>query len=245
MIDIHSHIVWGLDDGASSIEESLAMLSTAWQDGITDIVATPHCNAQYQFHPDLLRQRTGELGGRSEGRPIIHRGCEFHLNSDNIAPLLDNPLTYTINAGRYLLLEFPHVHIGRHTESILQQLVEADIVPIVAHPERNPVLLQDLDRLESWIELGCLAQVTARSITGGFGGRSRSAAFRLLDRGLVHVVASDAHDPEYRTATLSAAYLAVCVRFGEDLAELLFTGNPGGIIRGWPLPGGKLILPSS
>jgi protein-tyrosine phosphatase len=242
MIDIHSHIVWDLDDGASSIEDSLAMLRTASEDGITDIVATPHSNARYQFHPALLRQRTEELARRSEGKPVIHRGCEFHLNSDNIAPMLDSPSTYTINAGPYLLLEFPDFHIGTHTESILRQLLDAGIVPIVAHPERNPFLLRDLDRLESWIDLGCLAQVTARSITGGFGGPSRSAAFRLLDRGLVHVVATDAHDPQCRPPTLSAAYQVVRVRFGEDVAELLFTDNPRDIIQRRPLPGGKLML---
>jgi len=242
MVDIHSHIVWGLDDGASSIEDSLAMLGMAWRDGITDIVATPHANAQYQFHSALLRQRAEELAGR-EGTPVIHLGCEFHLDCDNISSLLDNPCSYTINAGPYLLLEFPHLHIGRHTESILRQLLDAGIVPIVAHPERNPVLQKDLDRLESWIELGCLAQVTARSITGGFGSSSNSAAFRLLGRGLVHVVATDAHDRQHRTPILSAAYQAVRARFGEDVAELLFTDNPRGIIQGRPLPGGKLMLP--
>lgn len=241
MIDIHSHIVWGLDDGAASIEDSLAMLSTAWQDGITDIVATPHSNAEYNFHPALLRRRREELAGH-EGTPVIHLGCEFQLNSDNISSLLDSPSSYTVNAGQYLLLEFPDLHIGRHTESILRQLLDAGIVPIVAHPERNPLLQRDLDRLESWIELGCLAQVTARSITGGFGGAANSAALRLLDRGLVHVVASDAHDNEYRPPTLSAAYQDVRARFGEDVAELLFTDNPRGIVEGRPLPGGKMML---
>jgi protein-tyrosine phosphatase len=241
MVDIHSHIVWGLDDGASSIEDSLAMLRMARQDGISDIVATPHANAQYQFQPALLRQRAEELASR-EGTPVIHLGCEFHLDSDNISALLDSPSSFTINAGPYLLLEFPHLHIGRHTESILRQLLDAGIVPIVAHPERNPVLQRDIDRLEAWIELGCLTQVTARSITGGFGSSSTSTALRLLGRGLVHVVASDAHDYEHRPPILSAAYQAVRARFGEDVAELLFTDNPRGIMQGRPLPGGKLML---
>ena len=242
MIDIHNHIVWGLDDGASSIEDSLAMLGAAWQDGITDIVATPHANTQHQFHAAALGLRTEELTRRREGAPVIHRGCEFHLSSDNIALLLDRPSSYTINAGPYLLLEFPDLHMGRHVESILRQLLDLGIVPIVAHPERNPLLLRNFDRLESWIELGCLVQLTARSITGGFGGPSRSAAFGLLNRGLVHVVATDAHDPQYRPPLLSAAYQAVRVRFGRDLAEILFTDNPRDIIQGRPVPGGKLML---
>lgn len=243
MIDIHNHIVWGLDDGATSLADSLAMLHTASEDGITDIVATPHSNARYPFQPCLLQQRTEELARCTEGRPVIHRGCEFQVSSDNVGPLLSSPSTYTINAGPYLLLEFPDLHIGRHTESVLRQLVDVGLTPIVAHPERNALLLRDLDRLESWVELGCLAQVTASSITGGFGGPSRSAALRLLDRGLVHVVATDAHDPQYRPPTLSAAYHTVRLRFGEETAELLFTVNPRSIVRGHSLPGGKLMPP--
>jgi len=242
MIDIHSHVVWGLDDGASSVEDSLIMLRTAAEDGITDIVATPHSNAQYRFQPGLLQHRMEELAALSEGKPVIHPGCEFQVTIDNLGPLLDTPSSYTINAGPYLLLEFPDFHIGRHIESILRQLLNAGIVPIVAHPERNPLLLRDLDRLESWIELGCLAQVTALSITGGFGGPPRSAALRLLDRGLVHVVATDAHDPQHRTTRLSAAYNSVRIRLGEDAADLLFTDNPQGIVQGRPLPGGKQML---
>src|ERR1039458_6868789 len=141
MIDIHSHVVWGLDDGASSLEDSLDMLRIASEDGITDIVATPHSNAQYLFQPGLLQQRTEELARRSQGKPVIHAGCEVHVSSDNIGPLLDSPATYAINAGPYVLLEFPGLHVGRHTESFLRQLLDAGIVPIVAHPERNQPLL--------------------------------------------------------------------------------------------------------
>jgi protein-tyrosine phosphatase len=173
---------------------------------------------------------------------VTHRGCEFQVTIDNIGPLLDNPTAYTINAGPYLLLELPPFQVGRHCESILPQLLNAGIVPIVAHPERNPVLLRDLDRLEGWVERGCLIQVTALAITGGFGHASRSAAIRLLDRGLVHVIATDAHDPQYRPPILSAAYDAVHKRLGEEAADLLFTDNPRSIVDGRLLPGGKLAL---
>src|ERR1039458_9391280 len=91
MIDIHSHVVWGLDDGASSLEDSLDMLRIASEDGITDIVATPHSNAQYLFQPGLLQQRTEELARRSQGKPVIHAGCEVHVSSDNIGPCSTAP----------------------------------------------------------------------------------------------------------------------------------------------------------
>jgi protein-tyrosine phosphatase len=242
MIDIHSHVVWGLDDGASSIQDSLTMLGMAWKDGVTDIVASPHQNGRFQLDPSMLRQHIGELAGSSEGRPLIHIGCEFRLNVDNIGRLLESPSAYTINSGPYLLLEFPGNHIGSHTESVLRHLLDAGIVPVVVHPERNPILLRDFARLESWVELGCLAQVTAGSITGEFGGLFQSAALSLLDRGLIHVVASDAHDCHHRPPLLSPACHIVRTRLGEETAELLFTDNPRSIIQGEQLPAGKLML---
>ena len=131
MIDIHCHFVWGLDDGPSSIDDSLAMLRVAADDGITDIVATPHFNAQYPFQPDLLRSHVQELAGHTAGKPAIHYGCEFQLTSDNLGPLLENPFAFTINGGPYLLVELPNSHIAKHTESFLTRLVDARIVPVL------------------------------------------------------------------------------------------------------------------
>lgn len=242
MIDIHSHVVWGLDDGASSIEESLEMLRVAREGGTTEIVATPHLNGRYEFQPEAMRRAIAELNARTEGQPVIHRGCEFQITGDNIGPLLECPSTYTINAGPYLLLESHDFHIGKYTESILDQLLRAGVIPIIAHPERNQILLRDLDRLEAWVDSGCLCQITALSMTGGFGSPPKSGCSRLLSRGLVHVVASDAHDPKHRSPDLASAYNLFCDSFGTDAANLLFTDNPQCIVEGRPLAGGKLIL---
>jgi len=240
VIDIHSHVIWEVDDGASSFEESLAMLRVSAEDGVTDIVATPHCNQQYMYDAQKVAERITELTG-GEGHPKIHRGCEFHLRFDTLDLLLESPATFTINASRYLLLECPDFHIGKHTEAILQRLLDTGIVPILAHPERNPTLQKDLGRLERWVDLGCLSQVTSLSITGGFGGQARSAATKILERGLAHVVASDAHDPEYRAPRLSEAREVIRRAHGEDTADLLFSHNPGCVIKNLPVAGGKLI----
>lgn len=240
MVDIHSHIVFGVDDGAAEIEQSLAMLRAAAEDGTTDIVATPHCNARYAYDADVVDRKIGELSAACQGRPKIHRGSEFHLSIDNLDALLEHPTTYTINGGRYLLLECPDFHIGKHTESVLDRLFDGGIVPIIAHPERNPVLQRDPDRLEGWVELGCLAQLTSLSITGAFGSPPKTSAIRFLERGLAHVVASDSHDPERRHPRLSASYHAVEKLFGEETAEALFRENPRSVIEGLPLAGGKL-----
>jgi protein-tyrosine phosphatase len=239
MVDIHSHVVWGLDDGATDMEQSLAMLRAAADSGTTDIVATPHSNAEFRYEAELLEERMGRLALATGGKPRMHRGCDLHLSFDNIDEVLERPGRYSIGGKQYLLVECPDFHVGKHTEGVLRRLMDRGIVPVVTHPERNPVLQGKLSRVEEWVELGCLVQVTALSISGGFGRTARAAAGRLLERGLVHVVASDAHDPEHRHARLDEAYGMVRSRYGEEEADILFTHNPQAIIEGIPLAGGK------
>jgi protein-tyrosine phosphatase len=242
MIDIHSHVLWGLDDGPAAIEHSIAMIQAAAESGTTDIVATPHLNAEYAYQVELTDEKIRELCEKTGGIVRIHRGCEFHLNFDNLDHLLESPRTYTISGKQYLLLECPDQHVGKHAESILSRLLDSGIVPVIAHPERNPVLQQDPSRLEKWVDLGCLAQVTSLSFTGIFGRSAAAASIRLFERGLVHVIASDSHDPEYRHARLDKARAAVSVAYGEDAAEILFVDNPRCIIEGLPVPGGRQSL---
>jgi protein-tyrosine phosphatase len=242
MIDIHTHILWDFDDGADTIEDTLAMLQAAAQAGTTDIVATPHLNAEYGHRPEMAAERIQELNARNGGRPNIHSGCEFHLSIDNLDQLMADPQAYTINGKQYLLLECPDHHVGKHAEGILRQLLDNGIVPVIAHPERNPVLERDPARLESWVEMGCLAQLTALSVVGGFGRAKASTSARLLDRGLVHVVASDAHDPQFRHACMDGARMVIESRHGTEAADMLFTENPRCIIEGSPLTGGRLTF---
>ena len=241
LIDVHSHIVWGVDDGSTSMNDSLAMLHSAAEHGTTVIVATPHSSAEYSYQQESIDSRILELTALTGGKPRLLRGCNFHLSFENIDVLLDQPSKYTINGKQYLLVECPDSNVGRHTESVFSRLLDAHIVPIVTHPERNPILQQKLNRVAAWVELGCLVQVTALSITGGFGHSAKSAAAKLLARGLVHMVASDAHDPAHRHPCLDAAYTAVQSRFGADAAELLFRDNPHAVVEGLPLLGGKQI----
>ncbi|HXB68865.1 MAG TPA: CpsB/CapC family capsule biosynthesis tyrosine phosphatase [Candidatus Acidoferrales bacterium] len=241
MIDIHSHVVWGLDDGATDMEQSLVMLRAAAQTGTTDIVATPHSNAEFRYEAELLEERIRLLAVELGGKPRIHRGCDLHLSFDNIDEVLQRPGKYTIDGKQYLLVECPDFHVGKHMEGVLQRLIDSGIVPIVTHPERNPVLQQKVSRVEEWVELGCLVQVTALSICGGFGRTAGGVANRLLEQGLVHVVASDAHDPEHRHARLDEAYGIVKSRYGEEEADILFTHNPKDIVEGVPLAGGKYL----
>ncbi|HEY1182848.1 MAG TPA: CpsB/CapC family capsule biosynthesis tyrosine phosphatase [Bryobacteraceae bacterium] len=231
MVDIHSHIFWGVDDGADTRETTLAMLRVASESGTTDIVGTPHANAESAPDAEVIDRQMEDLNRAVDGKPRIHRGCELHVSFDAIQDALANPRKYTVNGKNFLLLEFA-AQIPPHAEDLLMRLADAGMDPIVAHAERNPVLARKLDQLEKWCERGVLVQITAKSLEGGFGPKALDAAWRMLARGLVHFVASDAHDPEHRPPRLDLARDLVRRKMDEDAADLLFTGNPRNVVEG-------------
>ena len=233
-VDIHSHVLHGLDDGAASLEESVAMLAIAEAGGTSDLVATPHANSQYAFRPEVVAQRIDELQARTRVR--LHPGCDFHLHADNIHDALAHPEKYTINHGAYLLVEFPDMGVFRAADEIFRQLLEAGLVPIISHPERNPHVMGQLPDLARWVGDGCYVQVTAGSYEGLFGREVRRGAVRLFEAGLTHFVASDAHSPRRRTPDLRPAYDKMCDRWGEAAVRPLFVENPAAAVRSETLP---------
>ena len=235
LIDIHSHVLYGLDDGARTLEDSLAMLRLAQEHGTTAIVATPHANLEYRYDPELISQRIEEVSHALGGTIQIHRGCDFHLSYDNIQDAIANPRKYTINGGPYLLVEFSDLLIFKNTAEIFARLQEAGMIPIITHPERNDLLRQRLDQITAWVEAGALNQVTAQSLLGGFGRRAADFAKLLLDRGLVHFLASDGHDCEHRPPRMDQAYAWVLDHYGEATAGALCRTNPQAAITGEPL----------
>ena len=233
MIDIHSHILYGLDDGAKTLEDSVAMLRVAAESGTTDLVATPHANLAYRYDPALIRDRLAELTGASTVR--LYSGCDFHLSYDNIQDAIDHPRKYTINQQSYLLVEFSDLLIFRNTAEILGRLQDAGMVPVITHPERNGLLRQRIENIAAWIEAGARIQLTAQSLTGRFGSRAREFSETLLDRGLVHFVASDAHDREHRPPKLNGAHEWLTRHYGESAANLLCIENPKAALQGEPI----------
>jgi protein-tyrosine phosphatase len=234
LVDIHSHVLYALDDGAKSLEDSLAMLRMAADSGTTDLVATPHANLTYKFDPNLIRDRVAEL---SAGAPGIHlhSGCDFHLSYDNIQDALDQPAKYTINHLNYLLVEFSDLLIFRNTPEIFARLQDAGMHPVITHPERNGLLRQRADQIEMWVKNGAFVQVTAQSLLGGFGRRALDFARTLIDRNLVHFVASDAHDCEHRPPRLDLAHAWLVKNYGEPVAKALCIENPRATLTGDPL----------
>jgi len=234
LVDIHSHVLPGLDDGAQTLEETLTMLRMAEGAGTTDIVATPHANSMFHFDRARIDALVAEVRLSYTGSLRIHVGCDFHLSFENVQAALQDPTPFTINRGPYLLVEFADIVMPNSGE-ILQRLVESGLHPIITHPERNGMLQEHLDWLERWVEEGSFVQVTAHSFLGLFGSRAKRSSWTMAQKGLVHFVASDAHDVERRTTRLDEAYAAVKERMGEKEARRLFVDNPGAAVSGFPL----------
>lgn len=236
MIDIHSHFLYGLDDGAETFEDSVAMLEMAATDGTTDIVASPHSNLQFEFKPELVAERLAALQAAVGDRIRLHCGCDFHFSFDNIQYALEDPAKYTINHKGYLLVEFSDLLIPNNTGEILDRMIAAGMAPIITHPERNPILQRQRSRLEEWLKSGVTMQITAMSLQGRFGNRAEHMSFDMLQKGQVHFIASDAHDTKHRPPTLRETFDQISAEFSPELAAALLVENPSAVIDGRPLP---------
>lgn len=236
MIDIHCHILPGLDDGPASIDVSLEMAEAAIVDGVTHVVATPHASSAHPFVPDLVRQRLQEMKAKLGDRLQLMTGCDFHLNFDNLQDAHRYPAKYTINQKNYLLVEFSDFAIPNSLDQALHELRLVGMHPIITHPERNPLIRAQPERFLAWVRQGCYVQITAQSLLGRFGNRAREAAHMWLQDDMVHFVASDAHDVASRPLRLKEAYDYVALERGGKVAQALFQDNPLAAIEGLPLP---------
>lgn len=232
MIDVHCHILPGLDDGPETLQAAVAMIELAHAAGTTEIVATPHANHRYLFSPEQVTTRISELE-RATGNVLkIHRGCDFHLSAANIQDALCNPLKYTINHRSYLLVEFSDIVIPPTIEGIFEEMVARGIIPVITHPERNRLLCDQARRISTWIDHNCRVQITAQSLLGQFGRAAKAFATKLLKHDMVHFVASDGHDLRSRPPVLAEAFRYVGKTFGAARAEALFIANPKAAIAG-------------
>jgi protein-tyrosine phosphatase len=236
MVDLHCHILPGIDDGAATMEESVAMAESAIADGITHVVATPHSSSHYHFDFSHVRQLRDELQKEVGDRLNIATGCDFHLNPENLAALHKDPRQYCINQRDYLLLEFNEFSIPPSMDQTLHEIHLAGIQPIITHPERNGILRTRPERLKKWVRQGCFAQVTGGSLTGVFGAGAQQDALRWIREGMIHFVSSDAHNTRRRPLRLQPAYDVVVEQFGQEKARALFQDNPLAAFEGQELP---------
>jgi protein-tyrosine phosphatase len=232
MIDIHHHLLFGLDDGARDLEMSCAMVDLAIANGITHIACTPHANDRWAFTPEINRERLAAIEEYAAGRVTLGLGCDFHLTYDNIQDQFKNPAKYTINGLKYLLVEFPDYGIQQGIVETLYEFVASGVIPIITHPERNATLQMKPEMIFEWIGVGCVVQVTAGSLLGRFGPRAEALADQLLKRNWVHFLASDAHNLTSRPPNLGDGHQVLLKEYGQEFADRLCIQNPRAVFYG-------------
>ncbi|HZS30121.1 MAG TPA: CpsB/CapC family capsule biosynthesis tyrosine phosphatase [Gaiellaceae bacterium] len=236
MIDLHSHVLPGLDDGASTLADALEMARAAASAGVTIVAGTPHVRHDYPTTPDEMEAALQEVQAAvaEEGIPVeVRGGGELDLEWLSAAPIEDVRRFGLAGNPSYALVEFPYAGWPLGIGEELFRLRVAGITPVLAHPERNPEVQARPERLRDLVEVGALVQVTAASLDGRLGSQPATAAVQLVRDGLVHLIASDAHSPAMRGFDLHAA----AARVGEPgLAGWLVDDLPAAIASGSPLP---------
>ncbi len=236
MIDIHCHILYGVDDGSYCLSESVEMARIAYEGGTRQIIATPHANApgnDPNAWGDRLAQRLAALNEqlRAENVPMeLLPGQEVFCAGD-VVSMLKNGALMPLNGTRYLLIEFDFY---AHTDTIIEYceaLLAAGVVPVVAHPERYAAVKEDDQTAYRLKKRGCLLQLNSGSLFGAFGRSSQSAAHSLLADSLADFIASDAHSPYVRTPFLGDAHEMVSDMYSLEYADLLFRENPENLIN--------------
>lgn len=236
MVDIHTHILPAVDDGARSWEMAVHMCHLAAQDGVSHMVATPHSNDEYFYDRVRLEDLLAELAERVG--PILNfsLGCDFHFSYENLERLQEDPHTFTIGKTRYLLVELSDYSIPPWVTTKLHDLLGMGLMPIITHPERNMILQKKPEQVLEWAEMGCVVQVTASSLTGRWGERALKVSHWLLKKQSVHVLASDCHNVDGRPPILSAAHKVIEQSYSSEVAGALLEHNPAAIVAGLPLP---------
>ena len=235
MIDIHTHILPGVDDGSGSLEESLQMAELAVSSGVQAVIVTPHCDVPEDVPVSLdtlrggLQQLRSALSAR--GIPLkLYSGMEIFGTPETAERLRSGKLT-TLAGSHYPLIEFPFVNYSAQATRILQSVRDLGLLPIVAHPERYRYVQLEPALLNLWFDMGCLLQVNRGSLMGRFGGECQELAESILDRGFAGFVASDAHGTEHRTPWLQDVYSLLCRRYSPHFAKLLLYDRPVCVLR--------------
>jgi len=236
LIDTHNHSLPGVDDGARNYEMALKMLNVSSNEGISDIVLTPHhLNGVFTNTAQEIVLQASLLSEEADKHNIsinLHTASEVHLVPETVEHLLEGKALTYCGHGKAALVELPKNSIPAGVERILSELLYHGITPIIAHPERNATLRRDLGQLKEWVSFGCKSQATGQSCSGGFGGELQKATLNMIANGLVHVVASDAHRPSGRSPSLVNAVKAIQHHFDDDICNTLFSVNPLKLLQG-------------
>jgi protein-tyrosine phosphatase len=232
-VDIHSHVLPGLDDGAPDVSTAVRMLKMAYKDGIRYAIVTPHYisgtmeNSRTTVHKAVTNIRNIV---KAEGIKMeVFPGNEIYLDVETVR-VVESNLVYTLNESRYILVELPLAEVLLYTKSVLFELIIRGYVPIIAHPERNAELIKQPRLLLELIEGGALVQVNSSSLSGLYGRRVYKTAHLFIKKGLVHFVATDAHSLSGRKPLLNNVFSAIASEFGTEYARKIFIENGMAVI---------------
>ena len=241
MIDIHSHILPGLDDGAKTLEETLEIVCQLHKAGFQTLIATPHVLEGKKFlNPEEILATTDQVRGRvaEVGIPIqILPGAENYIFPDMAKWVLEGKLLTLGNTGKYILVELPMLEIPQYTDQVFFELQVQGLIPVLAHPERNKGLVDQPARLVEWAKKGVLFQLDLRSLIGRYGSKSQELAEIMFQSNLIHFVGSDAHRTSQRDLPYLEALQSIKEIAGEERLQEVTHKNPQAILAGKPLLG--------
>ncbi|MEJ2086548.1 MAG: hypothetical protein P8Y44_12865 [Acidobacteriota bacterium] len=235
MIDLHTHVLPAIDDGAVDFDDAVAMCHQAAATGCEALVATPH-----QRHPRWMNTNRAqledlfsELRDRVGPEPKLLLGGELRIGPGFLEDLetFEASGLCSIAGSKYLLVEFPRRRLQFDPSRVIRSIARLGWRPIVAHPEFVPGVADELSLAEDLVRAGALLQLTAMSVTGDFGDRARGCVHDLIERGLAHFISSDSHDTDWRRPDLKPAWSTVAERWGEEVAVRLTTDNPRAVVE--------------
>lgn len=237
MIDIHNHLLPGIDDGAQNLEESLGLAQALVTNGVSHSLCTPHIHfGRFDNTIDQIRTALEQLKRALKEHAIcleLGMAAEVRFDIEIMPAILQDKIPFlgSWEGRNVLLLELPHGEVPVGAERLIQWLLDYDIQPMIAHPERNKGLMRNPQLLHPFIDQGCLIQLTAGSVVGGFGQKAEELALSFIEQGFVTVIATDAHHIKRRPPLLKEARERVSQLFSDSLAQSLVNDNPWNISR--------------
>ena len=236
MIDVHCHLLPGIDDGAKTMSDALDMARVAVDNGIEYAVLTPHLNpGRYENTASSTVEPLREFRAALQDEQIplevgIAAEVRFAIEILSLLEQDEVPFLGELDGYRILLLEFPHSYVPHGARNLVRRLLDQKIRPMIAHPERNKDVIRDLTKIEPFIEMGCLLQLTASAVAGRFGRGAHLRARQLLERGDVFVLATDAHNLKGRRPELREGMEAAAEIVGDEAAQAMVHDNPWAIV---------------
>lgn len=235
MIDLHCHLLPGVDDGSKSLDISLRLAQEAVENGITYALLTPHhMNGVFMNHRLDVIEKVAQFQKQLQKHNVnltVFPGQEVRINGDLLTALDENDILFADESGKYLLLEFPDDDVPLYTSDMIYQLQQRGIVPIIVHPERNTKIMRHPSILFELLEKGCLSQITASSYVGTFGKKVETFTRQLIETGQGYLFASDAHDLPGRKYEMREAFDKLQMEFGDELVGQ-FEDNAKAVING-------------